>query len=167
MATFDAAINFVLRNEGVYSNDPDDPGGETSYGISAAVATRHGYTPGKLTLEEATNIYRTDPDFWHPRLEDLRSQRIATKLLDLRVNMGPTAATKILQRSLSALGYLADVADGLLGPRTINATNAADPERLLRMITALQAAEYARQCSSTPTKLRFIYGWLTRAAARP
>jgi lysozyme family protein len=31
---FDKALSFVLSWEGGYSNDPDDPGGETNFGIS-------------------------------------------------------------------------------------------------------------------------------------
>ncbi len=34
MANFNNAFNLVLKNEGSYSNDPDDPGGETYKGIS-------------------------------------------------------------------------------------------------------------------------------------
>lgn len=31
---FEKAFSFVLKWEGVYTNDKDDPGGETKYGIS-------------------------------------------------------------------------------------------------------------------------------------
>ena len=31
---FERAFSYVLRNEGVYANDRDDPGGATKYGIS-------------------------------------------------------------------------------------------------------------------------------------
>ena len=31
---FDEIIEVVLKHEGGYVNDPDDPGGETKYGIS-------------------------------------------------------------------------------------------------------------------------------------
>ena len=33
-SSFDLAIPIVLENEGGYINDPNDPGGETKYGIS-------------------------------------------------------------------------------------------------------------------------------------
>ena len=31
---FDQAVHVILEHEGGYSNDKDDPGGETRYGIS-------------------------------------------------------------------------------------------------------------------------------------
>ena len=37
---FDAAVSYVLKWEGGYSNDPDDPGGETNFGISKRAYTR-------------------------------------------------------------------------------------------------------------------------------
>lgn len=34
MAQFEQAIQTILRNEGGYVNNPNDAGGETSFGIS-------------------------------------------------------------------------------------------------------------------------------------
>ena len=34
MADFDEAIKVIFKHEGGYVYDPDDPGGETKYGIS-------------------------------------------------------------------------------------------------------------------------------------
>jgi lysozyme family protein len=31
---FDKAIEIILKHEGGYVNDPDDPGGETKFGIT-------------------------------------------------------------------------------------------------------------------------------------
>jgi len=55
MKDFDKAIKFVLKWEGKYSNDPQDPGGETKYGIS-----KRSYPEldiSKLTLKQAKEIY--------------------------------------------------------------------------------------------------------------
>ena len=55
MAEFKLAIPRVITNEGGYVNDPDDPGGETKYGIS-----KRSYPAldiKNLTVEQATAIY--------------------------------------------------------------------------------------------------------------
>jgi lysozyme family protein len=52
---FIKAMKFVLKWEGGYTNDPNDPGGETKYGIS-----KRSYPDldiKNLTIEEATDIY--------------------------------------------------------------------------------------------------------------
>jgi len=52
---FEKAISFVLEHEGGYSNDPNDPGGETKFGIS-----KRSYPEldiSKLTLKQAKEIY--------------------------------------------------------------------------------------------------------------
>lgn len=56
-----AIIASVILVEGNYSNDPDDPGGETKYGITAKVAREYGYTGTMqdLSIEEANKIYST------------------------------------------------------------------------------------------------------------
>lgn len=55
MKDFNKALKFVLRWEGGYTNDPNDPGGETKYGIS-----KRSYPEldiSKLTLKQAKEIY--------------------------------------------------------------------------------------------------------------
>ena len=41
---FDDAFTALELIEGGYSNDPQDPGGETMYGITARLARAYGYT---------------------------------------------------------------------------------------------------------------------------
>ena len=49
--TFDQVIDRVLAHEGGYVNDPDDPGGETKYGISKKAYPKIDIK--NLTKEEA------------------------------------------------------------------------------------------------------------------
>ena len=44
MNSFDDAFDALIGNEGGYSNNPKDPGGETMWGITARVARAAGYT---------------------------------------------------------------------------------------------------------------------------
>lgn len=57
---FNACFDWLMANEGRYSNDPADPGGETMWGITKTVARQCGYTgPMRhMPLEVARRIYR-------------------------------------------------------------------------------------------------------------
>lgn len=58
---FDLAFKTTVGLEGGYTNDPDDPGGETKFGIAKK------YHPNvdikNLTLEQAKEIYRKE--YWN------------------------------------------------------------------------------------------------------
>ncbi|ETZ07377.1 hypothetical protein P618_200441 [Holospora obtusa F1] len=70
----------LLAHEGGYSDDPDDDGGETKFGIS-----KRSYPHvdvDALTVEQAKNIYKRD--FWDTQLyKDIKDVNLATKFFDL------------------------------------------------------------------------------------
>jgi len=156
---FRQAVEVVLRNEGGYVNDPRDPGGETKYGISKR--SYPNLDIANLTREDAIAIYYRD---WWQRYgyDRLQDDAVATKLLDMAVNMGPATAHRLLQEALVFLGH--DIAvDGILGPQTIGAANKADPKRLLQVLRWLAAHHYYRIAAQRPQSRAFLVGWLTRA----
>src|SRR5437660_12165949 len=125
MATFDKAIGTVLEHEGGYSFDPNDPGGETKYGISRKAYP--GLDVKSLTLEQAKAIYKRD--YWiYSRIQD---QDVATKVFDMAVNLGPPAAHRLLQTALLALGETVAV-DWVFGHQALAATYLLNPSRLLQ-----------------------------------
>ena len=96
MAEFEPAVKLVLAHEGGYVNNPDDPGGETNFGIS-----KRSYPDvdvAALTPEGAREIYRRD--FW--RYDAIADQALANCLLDCAVNQGVEAAAKLYERSSHA-----------------------------------------------------------------
>lgn len=153
------AVEVVLAHEGGYVNDPRDPGGETKYGIS-----KRSYPHldiANLTREDAIAIYYRDwwQRYGYGRLQD---EAIATKLLDMAVNMGPATAHRLLQEVLVFLGY--DIAvDGIIGPQTVGATNKADPKRLLQLLRWRAAEHYYRIAAQRTQSQAFLMGWLKRA----
>jgi len=153
------AVEVVLDHEGGYVNDPRDPGGETKYGIS-----KRSYPEldiANLTREAAIAIYHRD---WWQRYgyDRLKDDTVATKLLDMAVNMGPATAHRLLQEALVFLGYPVAV-DGIIGPQTIGAANKADPKRLLQVLRWMAAHHYYRIAATRPQSRAFLVGWLTRA----
>ena len=67
-ARFQAFTDEVIRIEGGYVNDPDDPGGETKYGITKRLAVSLGYRKRMIdmTKDEAKELYRLS--FWNDSL---------------------------------------------------------------------------------------------------
>jgi lysozyme family protein len=147
MASFKLAIPSVINNEGGYENNPADPGGETKYGIS-----KRKYPDldiKNLTLEQAMEIYQRD--YWDTAWEAL-PQDIATKLLDMAVNMGRDTAVKIVQRAAGV------APDGKFGPLTISTILSKDAAKLLQEIRARTALYYARLVLANPALNVFLLG---------
>jgi len=154
------AVEFVLAHEGGYVNDPADPGGETKWGIS-----RRSYPEldiANLTREDAIAIYYRD---WWQRYgyDRLMSPTIAAKVLDLSVHVGPRQAHMMLQRALHAVGRRDVAVDGIIGPKTISAANAAPPDALLAALRAEAAAYYRQLIERNPALKKYERGWMNRA----
>lgn len=106
MVAFDECFERLIGHEGGYVNDPDDPGGETKWGISKRSYPR--IVISELTREDARRIYRAD--FWDRLAADELHDGVAFQLFDFAVNSGIETALRHLQRAVGT----AD--DGYWGP---------------------------------------------------
>lgn len=172
---FDRLGDALVGREGAYSNNPNDAGGETMWGVTAAVARRYGYVGPMRDMPRGTalSIYRAR--YWRePGLDRiaLQSEAIAEELLDTGVNMGVAVASQFLQRLLNALNRqgkdYADIkVDGDVGPATLAALKAFLAKRgsegeavLLKGLNALQGARYVELGEGRQANEEFVYGWL-------
>lgn len=166
MADLNLALPFVLKHEGGWSDDPADPGGATNYGITLATAQRHGIADADalkaITPDQVEAIYRAD--YWY--FDGVDDQAVATKVFDMAVNMGPGVAIHILQDCLLSLGATLRC-DGVWGPKTEAAVNAAAPAHLLDLLCDESGLHYRAIVSAHPERAKFLKGWLARAEARP
>jgi len=133
-ANYDEALKRVLEHEGGYSNDPGDSGGPTMYGITihdARAYWKHDATANDvrhMPLSVAKEIYRTK--YWGKMDCDELPDGVDYAVFDYGVNSGISRAAKVLQR------FVGVTADGVIGPRTVLAAKAADPEVLIKDICA-------------------------------
>ncbi len=95
MADFDRAVKFVLYHEGGYVNNPNDPGGETKFGISRKAHPKVDIK--NLTEDQAREIYKRD--YWQPCGADLLDDHLALIHFDTAVNMGLKRAETLLEAS--------------------------------------------------------------------
>jgi lysozyme family protein len=167
-------ISELINREGGYTNNPNDKGGETTWGITVAVARAFGYMGpmNAMTQQVARDIYAQR--YWHaPRFSDVAafSELVAEELLDTGVNMGPSVAGKFLQRALNVLNqgdklYPNTTVDGSVGNMTIAALKAFLTARgkdgetvLVRMLNAQQSVRYIELAEANATQESFEYGW--------
>lgn len=149
--TFDEAFERLIGHEGGYVNHPADPGGETKYGISKR--TYPGEDIKGMTLERAKAIYRRD--FWGPAGCDLVPDGIKFDLFDAAVNSGAKVAVRLLQRAVGV------DADGVLGPRTMQALNSTPAPRLVARFNGYRL----QMLTDLSTWASFGKGWARRVAA--
>lgn len=179
MANFEKAIDVILRHEGGYVDNPNDPGGATNFGISLRFIADYpdygdvnhdGKVDAKdirqMTVENAKDIYR---HFWwdkygYGRIVD---QTIATKVFDFSVNMGASRAHKLLQQAMNKAFGLRLVVDGILGNAsygTLNAITDGKEEQQLLNAYSDQAWEFYQGLIKNNPKLAvFQKGWKNRA----
>jgi lysozyme family protein len=170
MANFDEAIAFVLRNEDPHLTGVviEDSGGRTRFGIAERFHPNLGdefYSgPADSALEIAREIYRRQ--YWDVvRGDAISRQQIATKLLDMAVNMGVRQAMVLCQRAVNSIAELRIREDGIAGRETVNAINAAEAALLLEHLREVCGNFYQHLAAVRPETQRYLHGWLTRAKA--
>lgn len=179
---FDRAFARTIGIEGGFSNNANDAGGATRWGITEAVARAHGYTGDmrELPLTLAKQIAKLE--YWDKfRGDDVGAvyDQVALELFDTAYNCGAGTAGQFLQRSLNAFNHQAkdypDVpVDGAAGPATIAALQAFASKRgaeggkvLLRAIECLKGARYIAIAEKDPKQETFVYGWILNRVALP
>lgn len=153
MTPFERAVEFVLRQEGGYVNDPRDPGGETNFGISRKAFPNEDIRG--MTRMRACEIYRKH--YWNAVRADEMPDGIGFMVFDLAVNAGVRRSIELLQRACGICE------DGILGPVTMEAAQHVSPSAL-----GAVRAEFYR---TLPTFHIYGAGWIRRtneavAAAR-
>ena len=149
---FDKAFDLLIGHEGGYSNDPNDPGGETKFGISKRQYPNLDIK--NLTLDHAKAIYLTD--YWTKALCPELPDPLQFQVFDTCVNSGPRQATVLLQRALGV------EADGVAGPVTRQAL--AEISSTVELAIRFNAARL-RFLAGLPNWDSFGRGWSRRIAS--
>lgn len=144
-ANFEACLKKLLAHEGGFVDHPRDPGGMTNLGITKSVWEEWvGHpvdekTMRKLTPETVAPLYKRK--YWDKVCGDDLPAGVDYCVFDAAVNSGPGRAVKWLQQAVGA------TPDGALGPKTLAAVKAADPETVIAKYNA--------------TRLEFLQGLAT------
>lgn len=133
---FRRCLQFVLSYEGGYVNDPDDPGGETKWGISKKSYPHLDIK--NLTPEQALEIYHRD--YWLALNCNSYSLPNAIVIFDSGVNCGVGRTLRWIE----------------------NAQSTNDGLRLHDALLQLRRAYYYNLARNTSWAKKYINGWMNR-----
>lgn len=140
---------FIFEWEGGYDNDPDDPGGETKYGIDKRSHPNEDIK--NLTKARATEIYWES--YWLPTHSEDFPKGAGEVVMNIGVNAGNGRAAKWLQQAVGV------AADGAIGPKTIAAATSFTGD--LAQILLDRTEEHYRSIARGRLA-KFLKGWLNR-----
>ncbi len=144
------------NGDGGYTNDPDDPGGETKWGISKK--SYPNVDIKNLTYTDAYLIYQKD--FWLPIRGDDLPLPVALVMFEQGVNQYGSCrgAVKALQKSLGVS------IDGVFGNGTLTALRQAkDLPKLILRLCEIRTEMYLTLNNAAEEK--YEKGWVWRLLA--
>ncbi len=147
---FDIAFDRVIGHEGGYVNHPNDPGGETNWGISKRSYPHLDIR--NLTKLDAKAVYKRD--FWDRIHGDKMPDGVAFQVFDFAVNSGIETAVRKLQKAIGVAddGIWGDVSQTVLNEMT-------ESDIIMRFVA--ERLDFWRRLSTWST---FGNGWAGRAA---
>ena len=162
MERFEKIFDYLLRVEGGYSNDENDKGGKTKFGIIEEEARKYGYKGDMqdLTKDFAKNIY-LKKYYLGNKLDKVVNDKVALSICDWAVNSGRNG-TKNAQIAINQLTNANLDVDGIIGNKTLEALNSVDPEKFLEVYHNLQRIYYKGKVEADRTQEKFLTGWLNR-----
>ena len=162
MDRFEKINDYLLKVEGEYTDDKHDKGGKTKYGIIEEEARKFGYKGDiqDLTMDFAKYIY-LKKYYLGNKLDKVANDKVALSICDWAVNSGKNGI-KNAQIAINQLTNANLDADGIIGNKTLEALNATDPEKFLRIYHDLQRIYYRSKVADDKTQEKFLAGWLNR-----
>ena len=153
---WEEAIKHILKWEGGYVNHPSDPGGMTNLGVTKRVWEEWTGKPATeadmrgLTIEMVTPLYKKR--FWDAIRGDDLPSGVDLCVFDCAVNAGVGRASRFLQQAVGV------VADGAIGPKTLEAVTKMSADELIDKFCDLRESHY----KSLSTFATFGKGWMRR-----
>lgn len=182
MKTIREIAEEIVAREGGYVDDPADPGGATKHGVTIHTMRRLGLDldrDGQITARDVQRLSAAQAAeifvehyFRAPRIAEL-PEALQAPVFDMYVNAGANAV-RILQRLLGEMRLTVAV-DGVIGPRTIAAAQAAAqaaPGHLADAYGIARRNYYYALADARPASRKYARardggkgGWILRAEA--
>lgn len=176
MANFDKALALILMDEGTYSKDPDDSGGETCFGIDAASnpawvgwplvhSLLAALTPKEnwhLNVDLMTKVSAYYKAIWDGLfLDSMANEALAMSLYGSVINQGRYRSVIWFKIALAALDK--DFSqDGEMDVAVITGCNELPTDKVLDCFETLRKAAYITTAAHAPHDRKFLQGWFNR-----
>jgi lysozyme family protein len=164
IGNYDRSLDYILKAEGGFTDDPRDPGnklddgrmGCTNMGVTQAAWEEYvGHKVSTadmkaLTKEQVGKFYKKR--YWDRVQADSLPIGIDFLCASFAINAGPGTSVKLLQKCVNA------IPDGIIGPRTQQTIAGYDPKELIEKFSQAKTTYYEG------LKLFPVYGkgWLNR-----
>ena len=169
----------VYQNEGWYSDNKNDRGGKTTWGVTEVVARDEGWKGDMKAFPkqcDSADDICADKVYYQRYIESVgyvpiiaADPFIGEELVDTGVNMGPAKPSTWLQQSINLQCPSAKlVADGRVGPGTQKAFVACQAQvgkvafckATITYLDAKQKDRYNWIVANNPSQKVFLRGWL-------
>lgn len=160
-------ITYILKDEGGYTNNPQDHGGPTNFGITLKDLAEWRGQPvtaqdvENMQLSEAQEIYYE----WYLKpmsIDQIKSMAIATALADTGILYGSVTTIRLAQTVCKGFGY-GLVVDGMVGPITLKALNMVNPSLFIKNLHDQIISRIDEIISHDESQVVFKEGWTDRA----
>ena len=151
---FKACLELVLKSEGGWVNNPNDPGGETNLGVTKRVWEEYVGHPveslKKLTEADVAPLYELK--YWRPCYGEVLPRGLDFLCFSFGVNAGCGRSVKLLQQSLGL------IPDGIIGPRVMQKLRESNIADVIKGFSESRRNYY----KSLKTFPIFGRGWISR-----
>lgn len=167
---------YIIRNEGYYSNDPDDTGGETWEGISRNNFPKWGgwliidaykahsnfpsVLKGLSDLQQLVDNFYKFSEWDVLKADQINNQSIANFLVDWEINGGLGSPCEHAQAILGIKPVYPN-----MGPKTLAGINTNSNQDFFNKLQAARKQFYLDVVKAHPSDQKFLQGWLNRTAS--
>lgn len=166
-ADFTTIFKFTSKWEGLYVNDPDDPGGATMRGVTQVVYDHYRAVkklprrPVKeISKEEHLEIFHDN--YWKAGHCEFMPKPLNMVHFDTCINFGIRGsikyqgAVRLLQRALNL------TPDGILGPVSRGVILSGNPKEMALKYIEMRKVRRHERIKQAPSQEKYLPGWLNR-----
>lgn len=175
MRGFEVCLDLILFWEGPYDLDPDDPAGETCFGITRKYqGDWAGWTFVDALLAKGTpkEQWKLDPMLmshvaayykvvWDALCCDQLPDAIRGIVFGGAINQGPERMAKWVQEALRESGRPVEV-DGRIGPDTARGCYSTPDHVMIAKLWMKRSKAYLATCEKRPSSRKYLFGWMSR-----
>lgn len=158
-------IDAILKSEGVdFTNDPDDRGGPTKFGVTQATLSRWLGRAASIADVQSLDIDTARKIYARKYMDDTGYRAITNPALrflitDSGVQHGPRRASRWIQQAVGAND------DGVFGPMSRAAVASFPADVAYREVLATRCRFYGRIIARDRSQAKYALGWARRLAA--
>lgn len=167
---FDTYLPIILKFEGGFANNPNDPGGRTNFGViqteyniwrkAHSLQTRD---VKDITHDEVEAIYKGYYKDSCANLFDTSHPHTALCQFDCAINQGSGTSKYLLQRAINQCwNYQKIMVDGIVGAKTLAALIPVQDDALLKNCLTLRRDRYLNLITARPRMSEFKASWFHR-----